>query len=49
MDKIALIAALTEEEGSRSLVYDDAAGKTLAHDYTLRSNPTIAVGRASLS
>lgn len=44
MDKIALMAALTQEEAFRSLVYDDATGKALMPDDTLAGNPTVAVG-----
>ncbi len=44
MDKTALMAALTEEESFRSLVYDDKTGKVLVPGDTLEGNPTVAVG-----
>lgn len=44
MNKIALMSDLTAEEDFRSLVYDDATGKTLEPGDTLQGNPTIAVG-----
>lgn len=44
MNRAALMLALTEEEGFRSLVYDDATGKALTAGMLLKGNPTVAVG-----
>lgn len=44
MDAILLLADLTDQEGYRSLVYDDATGKKLTKGMTLSGNPTVAIG-----
>lgn len=44
MNKVALMAALTQEEDFRSLVYDDKTGKDLKPGMLLQGNPTLAVG-----
>lgn len=44
MNKSALMASLTGEEGFRSLVYDDATGKDLKPGMMLKGNPTIGIG-----
>jgi GH24 family phage-related lysozyme (muramidase) len=44
MNKAALMASLTAEEGFRSLVYDDATGKDLKPGMLVQGNPTVAVG-----
>ena len=45
MDIEKLKEIITEHEGRRSLVYDDATGKTLTKGSTLIGYPTISVGR----
>ena len=45
MDLEKLKEIITEHEGRRSLVYDDATGKTLTKGSTLIGYPTISVGR----
>lgn len=44
MDANLLLADLTDQEGYRSLVYDDATGKKLTKGMTLVGNPTVAIG-----
>tara|TARA_R110000824_G_scaffold42444_1_gene124943 strand:- start:313 stop:786 length:474 start_codon:yes stop_codon:yes gene_type:complete len=45
MDLEKLKEIITEHEGRRSMVYDDATGKTLTKGSTIIGYPTIAVGR----
>lgn len=44
IDKIALLAALTQEESFRPFVYDDTTGKNLVRGMVIHGNPTLAVG-----
>ena len=37
---------LTEFEGEKPFLYDDATGRTIGPGYTVQGNPTIGVGRA---
>lgn len=44
MDNEKLLADLTDQEGFRALLYDDATGKKIISGSTLQGNPTIAIG-----
>jgi lysozyme len=44
MDKTALMSALTQEEGFKPFLYDDATGKSLTQGSIIKGWPTIACG-----
>jgi lysozyme len=46
MNREALIADLTRDEGCRLKVYDDATGQPLKPGVTIKGHPTIGIGRA---
>lgn len=46
MNRAALIAELTRDEGIKPFVYDDATGKLIVKGSLVAGHPTIGVGRA---